>query len=202
MAGVFGGEELLGGGPEGALAGGGVDGNAQVRDPGEDAGNVGVDDRGGQVVGKGVDRARRVAAHAWKGGDFFQVARELAAVLVADGLRGAVEVPGTGVVAQTLPEAEHVFLRGVGEGADRGETLQPAAVIIQDRDDLGLLQHELADHHRVRVARVPPGQVASVPGEPVRQRGLEGGPVFWFLEPQARPRFSCRCHLCTPLPRP
>ena len=35
------------------------------------------------------------------------------------------------------------------------------------------------------------------------QRGLEGGPVFWFLEPRPRfPCFPCRCHLSLPLPRP
>ena len=181
-ASVFRGKQLLGGSPESALAGGGVDGNTQMRNAGQDTGNVGVHDGGGEIVGERVDGAGGVAAHAWERGNFFQFARELATVLGQDKLGSPVEIAGAGVVPEAFPEAKDFFLRGVSKGADGGKTFQPAAVVIQDGDNLRLLQHELADHHRVRVAGMPPGKVASVLGEPIRQRGLEGAPVFWFFK--------------------
>ena len=105
---VFGGQQFLRRRPQRALAGRGVDGDAQMDDPREHARDVRVHDGRGQVERERRHRARRVPAHAGQRGDLFQFARKLAAVFVADDLRGAVQIPRAGVVAESFPRAQHV----------------------------------------------------------------------------------------------
>ena len=73
-----------------------------------------------------------------------------------------VERDGATVVAETLPGADHVCPRGCGELAWGGPTLEPRSPAFDYAIDLCLLEHHLADEDRVRVARVSPGQIASV----------------------------------------
>ena len=90
-------------------------------------------------------------------------------------MRGAAEVPGARVVPQPLPNGENlVFGRG-GEGGERREAGEEALEIRDDGGDARLLEHDFAQPHAVRVARLlPPGQRAHVAGEP-RQEAFRGG---------------------------
>jgi hypothetical protein len=97
-------------------------------------------------------------------------------VVVYDSLGGGVEITSARVVAETLPGVEDVrFCRGSERGEIR-EALEPTAVVGDHRRDLCLLQHQLRDEHRVRIARVTPWKIAAmlaIPGnDTAAERGL------------------------------
>ena len=92
--------------------------------------------------------------------------------------RGAgVEVAGAGVVAEARPFDEHGFERCGGEIGDGGPEAQEPRIVLADRRDGGLLQHDLAEPDAIGIGaacrrpvgrRDPPGQIARVavvPGE-------------------------------------
>ena len=60
-----------------------------------------------------------------------------------------------------------------------GETAEPLVVISDYRGDLGLLEHQLGDEDRVRIARAAPWQVAAVTAKPLQKRAVERASVFW-----------------------
>ena len=66
-------------------------------------------------------------------------------------LAAALEVAGAGVIAEPLPHAQHVLLVGGGEVGERREPLEEPVEVRDDRRDLRLLEHRLADEHVVRV---------------------------------------------------
>ena len=187
---VFGREQFRRRGPERRLAGSRVDGNTQMRDPRQHAGDIRVDDRRRPIIRKRNDRARRVAAHAGQRGNVLQGFRKDPAALVADDPGCPVQVARPGVVAEAFPGSQDVFLGSIRQRAHVGETFEPAAVVIQHSGNLRLLEHEFTHQHGVRIAGAPPGQVAAVLGEPFDQCGLECAPIFWFLETGAVARFS------------
>ena len=86
------GQERLGGLPKNFRAARGVDGLAQVEQPGEDARDVGVDDRRGAVEGEAGDGPGGVAPDAGERGDGGEVIRQRAAVVRDNVLRGAVQI--------------------------------------------------------------------------------------------------------------
>ena len=47
--------------------------------------------------------------------------------------------------------------------------IEPGEVARDDAFDLGLLQHDLGDEDRVRIAGPSPGQVAALLGEPAEE---------------------------------
>ena len=77
-----------------------------------------------------------------------------------DLLGGALECDRAAVVAETLPRLEHGLERCGGERLECGEVGEPLLEAALDARDLRLLQHHLADEHRVRVARAAPREVA------------------------------------------
>ena len=66
------------------------------------------------------------------------------------------------VVAEALPGADHVCPRGCSEVCRGRPTFEPRSPPFDHAIHLCLLEHHLADEDRVRVARVPPRQIASV----------------------------------------
>ncbi|MEY2599668.1 MAG: hypothetical protein RLZZ142_1927, partial [Verrucomicrobiota bacterium] len=162
----FGGEKPAGKLPEEVPALGGIDGVGEVREAGEDAGDVGVDGGGGKVECEGGDGSGGVGADSREGGEVFGVLGEAALEAFEDGLGGAVEVARAGVVAQALPEGEDVLLGGACEGFEGGKALHPAGEEGQDGGDLGLLEHELAHEDGVGGGVCAPGELASVGEEP------------------------------------
>ena len=91
--------------------------------------------------------------------------------------RRAVEGKGPPVVAEALPLADHVGGRCDRELFDPRPALEPPLPARQHALDLRLLGHDLADEDRVRVARPPPRQVASVLHEPRQEQILHGANV-------------------------
>ena len=85
------------------------------------------------------------------------------------------QVAGAAVVAEPLPQLQHVLLVGGGEVGERREGGEEPLEVRDDGGDRGLLEHDLADPDAVRVAVGPPGQVAAVAVEPGEQGFAEGG---------------------------
>ena len=79
---------------------------------------------------------------------------------ITDRLRARVQVARARVVAEAGPRGEHVVEWRGCERRHRRKLRHPARPVRNDRRDARLLQHDLADPDRVRVARAPPRQVA------------------------------------------
>ena len=101
------------------------------------------------------------------------VARKLAGVFGGDFLRGGVQLPRTAIVAEAFPQPQHLSLVGRGERVHIRKRRDEAFEVVADRGDLRLLQHDLADPDAVRIARLPPGQVAGVIGVPGEQTATQ-----------------------------
>src|SRR6185437_1422589 len=77
------------------------------------------------------------------------------------------------VIAEPCPMREQFALRGDGESREIGKAVEKALVVRDCGSDASLLQHDLRNPDRVRVARPAPGEVAfrgSIPGQ---KKGLE-----------------------------
>ena len=91
------------------------------------------------------------------------------------------QVAGPAVVAQALPEAQHLLFLGPGQVGGGRKRLEEALEVGDDRRDLGLLQHDLGEPDAIGVARALPRQVvpavALLPGdEPRCQASGQRGP--------------------------
>jgi hypothetical protein len=73
----------------------------------------------------------------------------------------AVQVERAAVVAEPLPRTDDVRSGRGRKNLDRWPALEPSEVARDDARDLGLLEHDLGDEDRVRVARLSPGEVAA-----------------------------------------
>lgn len=90
------------------------------------------------------------------------------------------EMPGPGVVAQPLPQLQHLPLIGFGEPGQGGKALHEPGEVGDDRVHPGLLEHGLRDPDRVGFPAAPPGKIAVAPLEPGQEEVIEalrGDPV-------------------------
>ncbi len=168
-----GGHQLAGPRPQRLHAGGRLDVIGDAEHAREHAGDVAVDQRRALAVRDRGDRARRVRADAGDRTQLARMARQLAAESVADDLRAGVQVARARVVPEPGPRREHVVER---RGRERGHRRKPRHPAFPVRDHGGhprLLQHDLADPDRVRVARAPPRQIAAHDREVIDHRGRE-----------------------------
>jgi len=118
--------------------------------------------------------AKFATAAAVYGPDAGELGEVVRPAVRCDVLRGAKEVEAAAVVPEPLPGSDDVRGRCRSERLGGGPTLEPIDVARHDAFHLRLLQHHLGDEDRVRVARVPPRQVAAVRGVPGEQGGLHG----------------------------
>ena len=101
-------------------------------------------------------------------------------MLVANALRGAVQVARTGVVAETGPKMQHFVDGRSGETWQVREACHEALEIRHDRTHLGLLQHDFADPDAVGTAIALPRQIVTprtrLPSDEQRSdgRGVRG----------------------------
>ena len=164
-----------------------VDGLVQIEQAREDAGDVGVDGGDGEVEGETRDGSGGVATDAGQARDRGGIGREDAAVFGDDLPRGAMEISRAGVVAETLPHAEHLGFGRGGECGEIREPREPAFVKWDDGGDLSLLEHELGNHDGVRIVRAPPREIASVLGKPFGKSRADLRGIFDFqIAMQAR----------------
>ena len=155
------GHQLAGPRPQRALPGGRLDVVGDRVDAGEHARDVAVDERRPLAERDRGDRARGVRADAGHLAELCRAPRELAAEPRVDRLRSGVQVARARVVAEAGPRGEHVVERRAGERPHRREPRHPPLPVRDHGRDAGLLQHDLADPDRVRIAGAPPRQIAA-----------------------------------------
>ena len=76
------------------------------------------------------------------------------------------------MLAEPLPSADYIGRRDGGERLRGRPASEPVEVVRNDALDLGLLEHDLAHEDRIRVARVPPGEISTSLREPLEQQPL------------------------------
>ena len=144
-------------------------------EPRDDPLDIAVDRRGRPIEGDRGDRRRGVVADPGQRAQRRRVVGKLAAVPLDDGAGAGVQVAGAGVIAEPLPELQHLVERGRGERANIGPARHESVEIGADSRDRRLLQHDLAEPDAVGVGRLParraPRQVAAVAVVPGEQRG-------------------------------
>ena len=133
-----------------------------------DARHVHVHGKYRPAEGEAADGVRRVAADSGKLGEI------LGPAMSGDMLRRPVQVDRAPVVAEPLPRADDLRERRSGERLQGRPPLEPGREARHDALDLRLLEHDLRDEDRVRVASPPPGQVAAVLLEPGSKPSLGG----------------------------
>jgi hypothetical protein len=126
----------------------------------ENARDVAIDERRALVVRDRCDRTRGVRPDARHRAQLGGALRQGAAPLRADLLRARPQVARARVVAEPGPRGEHVVERCGGERAHRRKLRHPPLPVRDHGRHARLLQHDLADPDRVRIARAPPRQVA------------------------------------------
>ena len=144
---------------------------AETRETTEHPDHVAVQDRRRASERDARDGASGVAADAGEVEQLLDCLRDASFVPRQNFSRPALEVAGPGVVAQAGPEPQHLVLRRRGQRGHRWEPLHEPLVIGEDRGDLSLLEHDLRNPDRVRVARLPPGQIpvaGAIPRQQVR----------------------------------
>ena len=118
------------------------------------------------VVNDRADGRRSIVAHAGQRAHLPVRGREHPAEPRHDLPRGSMEVAGTAVIAQPLPQFEHLVLGRGCQCGDVGEPLRKAQVVLQSLRHARLLQDNLRKPYPVRVTRATPGQVTAFAGEP------------------------------------
>ena len=156
------GHQLAGALPQCTLAGARLDVVLDREDAGEHARDVTVDERCALAIRDRRDRARGVRSDARHLAQLARAPRQRAAMRGRDRACAGVQVTGTRVVAEPGPRGEHVVEGRRGERPHRRKPRHPALPVRDHRLHARLLQHDLADPDRVRIARAPPGQVAAV----------------------------------------
>ena len=142
-----------------------------AKDAAQDSLDVAIHDGCALVECVAGNGAGGVAADAGQGEQLSRCPGELPVESFDDLLGRAVQVAGTRVVAEPLPQLEDRVEPGAGEALDRRESLQESLVVGHDRRDLRLLEHDLGDPDRVRVFGLSPGQITPVLSEPA-EKGL------------------------------
>ena len=124
-------------------------------EPSQHARDVAVDDRRAFAERDRRDRTGGVAADPGYRAKLRRGPRQ-----VADRARAVPQVARSRVVAEPAPRREHVVERGTGKRRCGRELRHPPVPVRDDGRDPGLLQHDLADPDRVRIACSPPRQIA------------------------------------------
>ena len=151
----------------------------EIKKPGDDALNVGVQNRHRLVECEGHNSRSRVGSDAGKSAQEVEVARNTASKLRDNGLRRAMQVACAGVVAKALPVLHDIHFRRSCEGCDIGKPLHPSLKIRLHGGDRRLLEHELRNQNGIWRWIRPPRQDTAVDAEPFLERLVEiGSSIF------------------------
>ena len=162
-------KQALGQGREFLLGGGGAHGRFHSKMAGKDPVHIAIYYGGRQSKANGANGRGGVVSYTLEGRNAFQSGRKCAQS--DDLLRGGVQVPGTGIIAQTLPEAHHLVFGCGGQVLNRWETFEETFPVIHALYNPGLLEDNFTEPDGVRVLRAAPGKVPAVARVPV-QYGL------------------------------
>jgi hypothetical protein len=147
------------------LAFGSVDGSVDAEVPGEHTIYVTIDDSSRQSEGDTPYGSSRIVAYALQLSDALDGIGEIAKRNNLSG--GKMEISRPTVVAQSLPLAEYFVFRGSSERLHRRPAVHETLPIVPPLFHLRLLEDNLREPDSIRVASLPPGQIATVLAKPV-----------------------------------
>ena len=99
----------------------GIDGFAKVKKPGQNARNISLDDWNGSIEREAGHRVRGVFADSRESPHLLDCAWEAFVVSIHNDSCCAVEISRSGVIAETLPGAEHNVFRSACQGGEIGK---------------------------------------------------------------------------------
>jgi hypothetical protein len=158
---------------EGSACGGAVFGLSEETE--EHAFDVAVDYGNAFAKGDAGDCGAGVLADAGQGAELDGCIREDASAFFGDKLRGLMEHACAAIVPEAGPGGEDLLFVGKGEGEDGGEAAKEGMVVVDDRGDAGLLQHDFGDPGTVRVGDAAPGKLACMGAIPAHEASPKGG---------------------------
>ena len=128
---------------------------------------IAVDGGMGQPEGKCGNGGRRVVAHTLQTANLLIIIGKTARR--HNLLGGSVQVARTAIVAQPLPQTQHLVFAGGSKTFDSGKLLHEPLPVGSALGNARLLQDDLAQPNGVGVGGVPPRQVAAVVFVPLQQ---------------------------------
>ena len=149
----------------------GIDGHLYVEKPGQHPEDIAVQDGVRQTERHRSHRSSGIIAHARQRTEGVRLRRELSAEPADDLPGGGVQIPGTAVIPQSLPQLEYFVFRSGRQRTDIGKTLRKAQVVTEPLSYTRLLEDDLREPDTIGVAGTAPGQVAPAAGVPIEQYG-------------------------------
>ena len=134
-------------------------------EPCEDAGDVSIHHRVGQIEGNGEDGRGGVWSNPGDGPGRRRIARESTAGPISHHRGPAAESPGSCVVSEPGPMGQHRLLGGDRERRGSGESSQECGISRPDRFHPRLLEHDLRNPNCPGIAGVAPGEIP--PARPI-----------------------------------
>src|SRR3989338_2609010 len=129
----------------------------------EDSPDIGVDRDGILICGENPDRGSSIWADARQSLMTVEGSQHIPLVFLRDDPCGLVEIFRPVVVAEPEPFPEDIRAVGLRKLMDGRPFPQPPTIISDNPVHLRLLQHNLGEEDGIRVCRVAPGQVPSLP---------------------------------------
>jgi hypothetical protein len=150
------GNKLCGAFPELFAPDGGINWGAHLKEAGEQTRGIRFDNWNRLMKSKSRDCVRRIAANARQFANRCDIAGKDSSVSILHNLGGGMKISGAVVIAETLPAMENIVLRSARDGSEVRKSAKPFIIIRDYGGHLGLLEHELGDKDRVRIAGFAP----------------------------------------------
>ena len=160
-------KEFVGKSREEFFAFGGIDGCVDAEMTCKDSIDIAIDNGMGQTEGKGGNGSSGVVAHSLEGTDAFVGARETSHLHNLFG--GSMEVAGTTVVAESLPQSQHFVLGGGSQFLDGMPAFHESLPIRPSLLYARLLQDDLTQPNEIRVGGIAPRQLTAILCIPAKQ---------------------------------
>ena len=149
----------------------GVDGGIDAEVASEYPIGVAIDGSHGQIESKRADGCCRIVAHPFQAPQPFIGLRESA--FRHHLTRSRMQVSRPAVIAQPLPQAQHIVFRSRCQRLHRGKTLHEPLPIGQSLFDARLLQDNLTQPDGIGIAVRPPREAATMLLIPAQKRCCE-----------------------------
>lgn len=173
------GQYLRGTVPKKFAAGGGIDWNSQIDQARQNASGVGFDNWNRLMEREGCDCMCGVFSDARQQTQFFNRARQAALVSLLHDFGSGVEISRAGVVAESFPCTKNIVFRDAGQDGKIRKLVEPFIIIRKHGGDLRLVEHQLGNENRVRIAGAAPREIAAIFAVPAEKRVAESAAVFW-----------------------
>ena len=134
---------------------------------------------------------RGIASHPRQQHESLRTCRQVTAHLLYDLPRGLMKVPGAGIVAKSFPCFEHIIQWRCRQGFHSGEVSQEPHIVVDDRFDPCLLEHDLCYPDGIGVFCATPGKVAVMAFVPVQESLADDGCVLDSVDAMERCHNGC-----------